>query len=244
MKLPIVENGRRNIAGIGNLQEVAAEKLASMRMRFYQRGSCIQYSAMPGKYCIYNAVWGRPYLEPFLQVSLPSFLASGNIPYIASRADTTYVLYTEEQDIEFIKAAPSFKRLESLVSVKIIPIFEACGSEAKDLNKYYRVASCTNHCIRNFVDSDTGLVIAVPDCRTGATRCNLAALTGDSTILLPRLSGSSEAKPRRRCLPIEWKNQGLLALGPSLTNRPTPGRRAPRCLPAVIGDPIPVRQWS
>jgi len=119
---------------------------------------------MPKKYCIYNAVWGRPYIDPFLEISLPSFLAPGNIPHIAARAETTYVLYTEEQDIEYVRAAPSFKRLESIVTVKIIPISVACGGDSKDLNKYYRVASCTNHCIRNFVDSDTALVIAVPDC--------------------------------------------------------------------------------
>ena len=55
-------------------------------------------------------------------------------------------------------------------------------------------------------------VIAVPDRGAGVTRRKSAALAGDPTITLPRLSGSSEVKPRRRCLPTETIYWGLLAL--------------------------------
>ena len=86
--------------------------------------------------------------------------------------------------------------------------------------------------------------IAIPDRCPGATGRKLAALAFDPTIRLPRLSGSSEVNQGIAVLPIEWKDQGPLALWPGLANRSTSGRRAPQYLPVEIDDPIPAFQLS
>lgn len=64
-------------------------------------------------------LWGKPYVDLFLDLSLPSQLAPGNIPALQCLPGVKYKIYTTHADEEVIRAHPSFHRLSQLVPVQI-----------------------------------------------------------------------------------------------------------------------------
>ena len=45
-------------------------------------------------------VWGYPFVRQFLEVSLPTLLAPGNLPALAKALPCTFILMTSEEDAE------------------------------------------------------------------------------------------------------------------------------------------------
>ena len=73
-----------------------------------------------GQVHLIMAVWGRSYVDLFLDLSLPSQLSAGNLREASQKGNLLYKIYTTKNDIEQITQHPSFKRLSSLVETKII----------------------------------------------------------------------------------------------------------------------------
>src|SRR5271170_1359385 len=66
-------------------------------------------------------VWGRSYVELFLNLVLPTHLSPNNLGRIpADRC--LYKLYTTPQDEEVIRASPSFKALQGLAETTFVDI--------------------------------------------------------------------------------------------------------------------------
>src|SRR5215470_16627518 len=59
-------------------------------------------------------VWGYQHVRQFLETSLPTLLAPGNIPALAAALDSEFIILTSEDDKEFISEHPAFKYLSSL----------------------------------------------------------------------------------------------------------------------------------
>ena len=57
-------------------------------------------------------VWGYSYVRQFLEYSLPTLLAPGNIPALAAALPTEFVILTSADDESFIVEHPTFKRLD------------------------------------------------------------------------------------------------------------------------------------
>ena len=74
------------------------------------------------KACIILAVWGKDYIHEFLEYSLPSLLASGNIPALAQSYKTRFVLLTEEIDFLLFKKNPIYKKLQDHCDVRLTSI--------------------------------------------------------------------------------------------------------------------------
>lgn len=69
-----------------------------------------------------TAVWGKAYIERFAAVSLPSFLAPGNLPALASLTDLEVVIMTCSHDIPYFEAHSAFRKLRDVCPVRFVEI--------------------------------------------------------------------------------------------------------------------------
>ena len=69
-----------------------------------------------------TVVWGVSYINQFCSLSLPSFLAPGNIPSLSERADLEVVIMTQRNDFKKFEKHKSFKLLKKICSVRFIAI--------------------------------------------------------------------------------------------------------------------------
>jgi hypothetical protein len=63
--------------------------------------------------------WGYSYVRQFLEYSLPTMLAPGNIPALAAALPAEFVILTSADDESFISEHPTFKRLGSICQTRI-----------------------------------------------------------------------------------------------------------------------------
>ena len=63
--------------------------------------------------------WGYSYVRQFLEYSLPTMLAPGNVPAVATALPTEFVILTSADDESFISEHPTFKRLASICQTRI-----------------------------------------------------------------------------------------------------------------------------
>jgi len=75
--------------------------------------------APPKAVKILLCAWGYSYVRQFLEYSLPTMLAPGNIPAVASALPTEFVILTSVDDEPFISEHPTFKQLASVCQTKI-----------------------------------------------------------------------------------------------------------------------------
>jgi hypothetical protein len=67
-------------------------------------------------------VWGDEYITQFLEQSLPTLLAPGNIPALANALPTRFVFLSRTRDETTIRAHPGYRRLRHITDVEILPI--------------------------------------------------------------------------------------------------------------------------
>src|ERR1700722_8584375 len=56
-------------------------------------------------------VWGYSCVRYFLECSLPTLLAHGNVPAVAAALPTRFIILTSAEDAAYIREHPAFKRL-------------------------------------------------------------------------------------------------------------------------------------
>ncbi|QAZ69616.1 hypothetical protein [Solidesulfovibrio carbinolicus] len=81
-------------------------------------------------------VWGAPYLDLFMGATVPSLLASGNIPQAAARHDVCFTLYTRRADRGRVEAYPAWRELASLVPAEIVAVEEVAAAPGFEAGKY------------------------------------------------------------------------------------------------------------
>jgi hypothetical protein len=81
-----------------------------------------EVSAMKPRVRFLVPVWGRRYIELFATLSLPSFLAPGNLPALAEQTDLEILILTSSKDHEHFEAEPAFRVLRSVAPVRFIAI--------------------------------------------------------------------------------------------------------------------------
>ena len=67
-------------------------------------------------------VWGYSYVRQFLECGLPTLLAPGNVPALATALPTEFIILTSADDESFIVEHPAFKQLDSVCKTTIHPI--------------------------------------------------------------------------------------------------------------------------
>lgn len=69
-----------------------------------------------------TVVWGETYIERFCALSLPSFLAPGNLPALARATELEVVIMTRRNDFEYFEKNISFKRLKAICPIRFVEI--------------------------------------------------------------------------------------------------------------------------
>lgn len=65
-------------------------------------------------------VWGAAYVERFLDLAAPSWLAEGNLPSIASRTGSSIRIVTRAADAELIRCSPIYDRLAEIADIRFL----------------------------------------------------------------------------------------------------------------------------
>ncbi len=64
-------------------------------------------------------VWGYQFVRPFLDATLPTLLAPGNLPALARMLPSKFIILTSEDDEPFIRLHPTFRALSDICPTEI-----------------------------------------------------------------------------------------------------------------------------
>jgi hypothetical protein len=81
-------------------------------------------------------VWGEPYCDIFTQISLPSQLAPGNLPSLPHKDRCLYHVLTRPEDEARIRSAESWRRLESVMPVRVELRRDKKGTSYETMSAY------------------------------------------------------------------------------------------------------------
>lgn len=106
---------------------------------------------------IINAVWGKKYIDTFLQLSLPTQFSTGNLKTLKSKPN--YILYTDQSGKEQILQAPIYKKLQEHTHVifRLIDVdIERCHFDI--------LLQCHSDAIKEANKLNAPIVFLAPDC--------------------------------------------------------------------------------
>ncbi len=69
-----------------------------------------------------TVIWGERYIERFCSLSLPSFLAPGNLPSLAEGTDLEVVIMTRSADVSYFSRNAAFIKLSGVCPVRFVHI--------------------------------------------------------------------------------------------------------------------------
>jgi len=72
--------------------------------------------------CILLGVWGEKFIKDFLQLSLLSLLAPGNIPALVKNYKTKFIFLTRSHDINVFETDPAFQLLKAYCDIEFTSI--------------------------------------------------------------------------------------------------------------------------
>lgn len=105
-----------------------------------------------------NVTWGAGHTQLFLDVSLPSQLAPGNLPALAAHPGVRYRIFTTAADAETIRASSAYQRLVEVVPTEIHLIEVPPGAVSWEL-----LTRCQKTAIADAAAEGAALVFLAPD---------------------------------------------------------------------------------
>ena len=108
-------------------------------------------------------VWGKEYLDYYIQLSLPTLLAPGNIPCLAKQYELVFLIYTFRADKEKLENAQEFIDLRMYVQVEFIQLDEIDYRYLVDGPIARWQNSCYNHALMKAYEASSGLILLAPD---------------------------------------------------------------------------------
>lgn len=67
-------------------------------------------------------IWGERYVNEFAAISLPSYLAPGNLPALAAESELEVLIMTSQESLPAFNRSPAFARLREICPVRFIMI--------------------------------------------------------------------------------------------------------------------------
>ena len=67
-----------------------------------------------------TVIWGARYIDEFARISLPSYLADGNLPALAAGTDLEILVMTSRASVPAFEDKPAFEALRRLCPVRFI----------------------------------------------------------------------------------------------------------------------------
>lgn len=161
-----------------------------------------------------TVVWGAPYIRRFAALSLPSFLAPGNLPALAASTELEVLIMTRRCDIDLFKDGPAFRRLRDRCAVRFVEIDDlvTTGVYGVTLTLAYArpvIASGSEMLSTHFVFMNADFVLADGSL---ASLCR-HIVAGRSIVLGPSFRATAEAVEPGLLAEIN-KDSGVLALSP------------------------------
>jgi hypothetical protein len=136
-------------------------------------------------------VWGPRHIEQFLETSLPTLLAPGNVPALADKLPCGFVLMTRSSDAERIRRHPLWQRLGEVCEAQVRAIDDLIseGNHAVTLTLAYERAiraagaamrdTCFILLVADYLLSDGSLAAVLARVEAGAS----AVLTGTPQVV-------------------------------------------------------------
>ncbi len=109
------------------------------------------------KWHFINAVWGKKYVETYLDICLPFQLTKENLLYVKNKADITYKIFTHKEDVKIIETSVFYKKLAEIVNVKIISDEFDKKLRHEKMNQFHNIA------IEEANKEDAALTFLFPD---------------------------------------------------------------------------------
>ena len=130
-------------------------------------------------------VWGDAYIDTFLQLALPTFLAPGNLPYCATHIPTRLIVVTDEAGATKLRNAENVHRAAKIGTVEIRPDIDL--SLTANVNKYAVMAAAHHGVVRELQGTHSLICILSPDCLLNDTCLQFAydkMLEGSNAVLV------------------------------------------------------------
>jgi hypothetical protein len=132
-------------------------------------------------FIISTPVWGADHLGLFLDVSLPSLFAAGNLPSLTAHPQNRYLIYTRAEDEERLRAATAFRHLSSIIPVEVLLISDEI------IQPHSTMSKCHADSMRRADEVGGAGVFLPPDCiwsDQSITALERIARTGKSVIYI------------------------------------------------------------
>jgi Methyltransferase domain len=126
-------------------------------------------------------VWGFQYVRQFLETSLPTLLAPGNVPALARALDCEFIILTSEEDREYISEHAGFRELTKIcrTDIRLIDHLITDGNHSTTITIAYTevvrsvgaamVDTCFFFLVSDYVVADGSLRNALEHMRCGAS---------------------------------------------------------------------------
>jgi hypothetical protein len=69
-----------------------------------------------------TVVWGEKYIQNFCELSLPSFMAPGNLPALAQASKLEVLIMSQSKDFHAFEKYPAFRNMKSQIKIRFVPI--------------------------------------------------------------------------------------------------------------------------
>jgi hypothetical protein len=105
-------------------------------------------------------VWGKSYVDVFLRVTLPCLLARGNLGDFAWAKQSVFKIYTRATDAQRMGENRAFRRLQSLIETRFVPIDELMAVRQAN---FARFTDCQRMAVETSDAADAALFFLGPD---------------------------------------------------------------------------------
>lgn len=161
---------------------------------------------LPTSFHVVALVWGNEFIDPFLEFSLPSLLAPGNIPSLAAVAPVVFKCFTQAADVSRLTADPTVEALRKVAEVRFEPVDDLIKSD-----KFAVMCTCHKEALQDAHLVRAAVVFVVPDAvqsdgslATGAR----VVQAGKRVVMVPSLrvvKESAAPQLRRQYMPTPGK---------------------------------------
>src|SRR5690606_4026900 len=97
-----------------------------------------------------TAVWGKDYIDRFLNYSLRTQLSSGNLGALSS--DSLFLVITDAADISYVTSSDAYRALSRIMNTECLAREKIAKSRSGD--KYAKLTACQNHALWKSGDFD------------------------------------------------------------------------------------------
>ena len=112
----------------------------------------------PTPFHVVTVVWGRAYIELFLDVAVPNQLTPGNLG--ALPPGSRYRVLTTAEDLELLEASAALKQANDVIPVDLVVAPEL--SRVSD-DQFVRLTAGHSRALRDAADSGAALIFLAPD---------------------------------------------------------------------------------